>query len=677
MTMPTTPSLQLDPIEAEQALLGKLLTEPTALVAARALRPADFSRDAHAIIFATLRQLDEDGLPLTAPTLTRRLDVTGQLARAGGSDYIASLVPTVPAPNNAHYYAALILQAAADDQGAAPASAAHPTGAQAGEPLARRAPEPPDDLSPEEARAQLAVLVPGLQTIQSLLREEMAPTRWIVPGLIPEGLTLLAAKPKLGKSWMALGLALAIASGGLALGKITVEPGPVLYLALEDSKKRLNARTRQLLQGQEPVGPFEVHTHWPRLDEGGLGQLKLWLQAEPDARLIILDTFAKIRGRSRNSATLYGEDYASLEQVQALAHQYEVGILVIHHTGKESREDPLDEVNATQGLNGVADNILVLRRERGKADATLVGDGRELNGVELHLHFDGAAGAWTITDPPEAGAKTPERTQVLRVLQASQEALSPAQIAQHLGKTSLAIRKLLLGMVRDGDVVSSSYGKYRACTESGNSSNTGNTGNSPTDEAASEAARETVPHLMKPDMSLSNGNTGNTFSNGESNNKRGRSVAALAEDVTLLHITKPDAEQPQEQVLPLLPLLPLSQEAQRNAEETTKPASPSAEAPPMPPAMRPKTGMPRIAQMEVTSLEGLAEMLHSNAFYLSEEAVVREAARLCWQTYPKYRPILLRATLAWLKLQGVPPKVEWCPWIEEVAEQLWQQQASA
>ncbi len=97
----------------------------------------------------------------------------------------------------------------------------------------------------------------------------------------------------------------------------------------------------------------------------------------------------------------------------------------------------------------------------------------------------------------------------------------------------------------------------------------------------------------------------------------------------------------------------------------------------MPPAMRPRSGMPRIAQMEATSLEGLAEMLHSSAFYLSEEAVVREAARLCWQTYPNYRPILLRATLAWLKLQGVPPKVEWCPWIEEVAEQLWQQQASA
>ncbi len=674
--MPTTPSLQLDPIEAEQALLGKLLTEPTALVAARALRPADFSRDAHAIIFATLRQLDEDGLPLTAPTLTRRLDVTGQLARAGGSDYIASLVPAVPAPNNAHYYAALILQAAADDQGAAPASAAHPRGAQAGEPLARRAPEPPDDLSPEEARAQLAVLVPGLQTIQSLLREEMAPTRWIVPGLIPEGLTLLAAKPKLGKSWMALGLALAIASGGLALGKITVAPGPVLYLALEDSKKRLNARTRQLLQGQEPVGPFEVHTHWPRLDEGGLGQLKLWLQAEPDARLIILDTFAKIRGRSRNSATLYGEDYASLEQVQALAHQYEVGILVIHHTGKESREDPLDEVNATQGLNGVADNILVLRRERGKADATLVGDGRELNGVELHLHFDGAAGAWTITDPPEAQAKTPERTQVLRVLQASQEPMTPTQVALALGKTPTAIRKLLLHMARDGDVITPKYGRYTINPSSWDSGDSRDSLKHHEDEGSPGEARAGKAILEESDTPVNRWDSGDTLPRkiNQYSEHPSQHYHPLSEDGILVRNAKPHAERPREQESPESLQ---SQDMADHAGERAASASPSADAPPMPPAMRPRTGMPRIAQMEATSLEGLAEMLHSSAFYLSEEAVVREAARLCWQTYPNYRPILLRATLAWLKLQGVPPKVEWCPWIEEVAEQLWQQQASA
>lgn len=113
----------------------------------------------------------------------------------------------------------------------------------------------------------------------------------------------------------------------------------------------------------------------------------------------------------------------------------------------------------------------------------------------------------------------------------------------------------------------------------------------------------------------------------------------------------------------------------RAAEEA--PAPLPADAPPMPPAMRPKANMPRIAQIEASSLEGLAEMLHSSAFYLSEEAVVREAARLCWQTYPKYRPILLRATLGWLRQQGVPLKVEWCPWIEEVAEEMWQQQASA
>jgi len=63
--------------------------------------------------------------------------------------------------------------------------------------------------------------------------------RWAVPGIIPEGVTLLGGAPKIGKSWLALGLSLAIASGGKALGSVEVEPGAVLYLALEDTGRRL------------------------------------------------------------------------------------------------------------------------------------------------------------------------------------------------------------------------------------------------------------------------------------------------------------------------------------------------------------------------------------------------------------------------------------------------------
>jgi RecA-family ATPase len=58
---------------------------------------------------------------------------------------------------------------------------------------------------------------------------------------VPEGCILLAGPPKVGKSWLTLGLGLSVASGGKALGRIDVTAGQVLYLALEDTPRRLKA----------------------------------------------------------------------------------------------------------------------------------------------------------------------------------------------------------------------------------------------------------------------------------------------------------------------------------------------------------------------------------------------------------------------------------------------------
>src|SRR5215213_4571911 len=64
---------------------------------------------------------------------------------------------------------------------------------------------------------------------------------WIVPGLIPAGMTLLAGRPKAGKSWISLQTSKAVTSGGDIFGE-KVECGRVLYLALEDNDRRLKKR---------------------------------------------------------------------------------------------------------------------------------------------------------------------------------------------------------------------------------------------------------------------------------------------------------------------------------------------------------------------------------------------------------------------------------------------------
>ena len=85
-----------------------------------------------------------------------------------------------------------------------------------------------------------------------LYAKEFLPPRWSIHEILCEGLSVLAGRPKLGKSWLALCFALAIASGGLALGKKPVEQGDALFLGLEDGARRLQGRLRLLL-GAGPI----------------------------------------------------------------------------------------------------------------------------------------------------------------------------------------------------------------------------------------------------------------------------------------------------------------------------------------------------------------------------------------------------------------------------------------
>src|SRR5215211_178877 len=111
----------------------------------------------------------------------------------------------------------------------------------------------------EDARAAVNEIVAEATGVSRILKNAVRATelmaiefpepRWIVPGIVPEGTTILAGKPKMGKGWLALGTSVAVAAGGVALGTQRVERGAVLYLALEDNPRRLQSRLKKLLPG--------------------------------------------------------------------------------------------------------------------------------------------------------------------------------------------------------------------------------------------------------------------------------------------------------------------------------------------------------------------------------------------------------------------------------------------
>jgi hypothetical protein len=130
-----------------------------------------------------------------------------------------------------------------------------------------------------------------LFTAADLKTKTFEPLRYILPGIMPEGVALVVSRPKLGKSWLVLDLAIATAAGRFTRGDLKPPPGAVLYLALEDSERRLR-RMDTLLLGEWP-DQLEFETEWPRADQGGLSNIEAWIKAHPYARLIIIDTLAQ------------------------------------------------------------------------------------------------------------------------------------------------------------------------------------------------------------------------------------------------------------------------------------------------------------------------------------------------------------------------------------------------
>ncbi len=238
---------------------------------------------------------------------------------------------------------------------------------------------------------------PATFTAAELMAMELPAPCWAVPGILPAVVTLLAGKPKLGKSWLALGLSIAVATGGVALGTKPVEQGEVLYLALEDNKRRLQTRLKKVLpDGVAPVG-LHLNIEWPRADEGGVERLVAFLGAHPECRLVIIDTLARFKPRASGRRSQYDEDRDAVDPLVPIAAEHNVAIVLVHHLRESESDDPLDMIHGSAGLTGGVDGALVLKRQRGQADAYLHVDGRDIEEpVELALKFDRNAATWAI-----------------------------------------------------------------------------------------------------------------------------------------------------------------------------------------------------------------------------------------------------------------------------------------
>jgi len=324
----------------------------------------------------------------------------------------------------------------------------------------------PDGFSSKAPCQALSPTKRGI-TAAELQGKTFAPVDWIVPGYVAKGLTILAGKPKVGKSWLVLDVALGVSTGAPVLGTRQCKKGAVLYAALEDTQPRLRDRMAKL-QRQRNNAPWPLNlTFWTRgdmarLDAGGLAQLRDWVDENPGARLIVIDTFALVRGAPRRGEASYGADYREVGAIKEFADQAGVAMILVTHLRKMASDDPWDTVTGTLGITGAADTTLMLSRD--PQGVILRAMGRDVAEIETAVVFGRDDFRWRELGDAASIRRSDARKAVLEALRTAAEPMSPQAIADESGQPGANVRKLLGKMVKDDEIVKVGAGKYALTT---------------------------------------------------------------------------------------------------------------------------------------------------------------------------------------------------------------------
>ena len=222
------------------------------------------------------------------------------------------------------------------------------------------------------------------------------------------------------------------------------------------------------------------------MDSDGVTALEAWIISHPHARLVIIDSWIKVKPLTRQpGAVSYDGDYAAFTRLKHLADTYHLCILVQFHLYKAVTAHSFEELQATTALAACADGFLTLKRTPHELYATLNGIGRDYSqDVELALVFND--GAWKISEKTPARVHTlsKERRAIIDTLNERNKPMRPKEIALALGKLDGTIRKMLHEM-KASDLIKATNEGYISLIpndidmlSNGNGDNASNGGNS-------------------------------------------------------------------------------------------------------------------------------------------------------------------------------------------------------
>ena len=310
--------------------------------------------------------------------------------------------------------------------------------------------------------------------VKELMQELIPPLKWSVLPILPEGFGVISGRPKGMKSWTALGICYAVQNGTKFMGHETTQ-GDCLYLALEDSKRRIKDRIIKL--GYQKLNPPTIllASDVPYLGFGFEECVQEWINSKDNPRLIIIDTLARIRPRARKSSgTAYDIDNELLSKIQTIAVQNNITIACISHLSKAQQEYNFDRIQGSVGVQGISDFMWLIDRGDNSNQASIVGRGRDMNDFEYAVKWNEDKWQYDFTGNLQMVQLTENRRQVIdamNVLSKEKDEIAPRDVCKYYevsvqSKDGKRISKTMQRMEGDFELIKGQkFGTYKLPTK--------------------------------------------------------------------------------------------------------------------------------------------------------------------------------------------------------------------
>jgi AAA domain-containing protein len=306
--------------------------------------------------------------------------------------------------------------------------------------------------------------LPAHETLTELLAADIPPPVTLFAGLLHEGMLLFAGKSKRGKSWLIFDLAISLAVGRAAFGHFACPvPRPVLYLALEDGRARLQGRVKQIQPNLTRADNFHLRYQFPPLADGGIEALGE-LMDRYHYGLIIIDVLAKLEkvGTSTGQKS-YLEVYEMFSPLQEMMKQQHLCLCMLTHLRKMEAEDSFDNIMGSTGYGGVQDVLWVMERKP-KDDLAFLNI-RDKDADEKTVAVKFHDGHWEYVGEGDEYTVARDQRKILEVLAQENREMGIEEIRKACSWPDTQYgytRKLLITMVKEDMIHHSSYGKYSA-----------------------------------------------------------------------------------------------------------------------------------------------------------------------------------------------------------------------